>query len=346
MLKLEFTNFKQPSYWVVDELFEAGSTVKNGLKIEHPSISSRHATFKLSGAMLSVNPIGDSLVLLNGEPIEGESNLTIGDHVTLGEVQIRVNDPALKQREAVPQLFSDPKVASLVPEQTRAEQVWKIKPLDKLVSQLVTVEGQLSIGRDPSNDLVVQGNHISRRHARFFIENGQLHIQDLDSSNGTYVNGERVKERSIFLGDKLRFDSSEFVVAVGKAKNALKDPEQDRTQFRAAITPEMLNKADEDADLDRDMLQRIMQFVRRACQSLRQERRGLEENRLDVQLCAHDDGRPRVPIGIDGQGRIHAEFVPTRFLEWAKGAALASVVLRLIIVGLLGLVDCIVSNPN
>ncbi len=254
MLKLEFTNFKQPSYWVVDELFEAGSTVKNGLKIEHPSISSRHATFKLSGAMLSVNPIGDSLVLLNGEPIEGESNLTIGDHVTLGEVQIRVNDPALKQREAVPQLFSDPKVASLVPEQTRAEQVWKIKPLDKLVSQLVTVEGQLSIGRDPSNDLVVQGNHISRRHARFFIENGQLHIQDLDSSNGTYVNGERVKERSIFLGDKLRFDSSEFVVAVGKAKNALKDPEQDRTQFRAAITPEMLNKADEDADLDRDML--------------------------------------------------------------------------------------------
>jgi pSer/pThr/pTyr-binding forkhead associated (FHA) protein len=254
MLKLEFTNFKQPSYWVVDELFEAGSTVKNGLKIEHPSLSARHATFKLSGAMLSVNRIGESLVLLNGEPIEGESNLTIGDHVTLGEVEIRVNDPALKQREAVPQLFSDPKVASLLPEQTRAEQVWKIKPLDKLVSQLVTVEGQLSIGRDPSNDLVVQGNHISRRHARFFIENGQLHIQDLDSSNGTYVNGERVKERSIFLGDKLRFDSSEFVVAVGKPKNALKDPEQDRTQFRAAITPDMLSKADEDADLDRDML--------------------------------------------------------------------------------------------
>ena len=65
MLKLEFTNFKQPSYWVVDDLFEAGSDIKNGLKIEDASINKRHAAFKLTGTVLSVSPIGESSVLLN-----------------------------------------------------------------------------------------------------------------------------------------------------------------------------------------------------------------------------------------------------------------------------------------
>lgn len=51
----------------------------------------------------------------------------------------------------------------------------------------------LTVGRDPANDIVIEHPLASRRHARFERdENGYL-IRDLDSTNGTYVNGERIE---------------------------------------------------------------------------------------------------------------------------------------------------------
>jgi len=51
----------------------------------------------------------------------------------------------------------------------------------------------LTLGRDPANDIVIDHPLASRRHARLERdENGYL-IRDLDSTNGTYVNGERIE---------------------------------------------------------------------------------------------------------------------------------------------------------
>ena len=52
----------------------------------------------------------------------------------------------------------------------------------------------ISIGRARDADLVIQDDYTSTHHARLLNWNGQWMLQDLDSTNGTYVNGERVTQ--------------------------------------------------------------------------------------------------------------------------------------------------------
>jgi pSer/pThr/pTyr-binding forkhead associated (FHA) protein len=69
---------------------------------------------------------------------------------------------------------------------------------------------ELIIGKQ--GDYVVNDNYVSRRHARLVREDDGLYIEDLDSTNGTYVNGKRVKRKKItasdviVLGERYRLD--------------------------------------------------------------------------------------------------------------------------------------------
>jgi pSer/pThr/pTyr-binding forkhead associated (FHA) protein len=51
---------------------------------------------------------------------------------------------------------------------------------------------QLTIGRDSTNDIVINDAEISRRHARLTFQGGKFVLEDLGSTNGTFVNGQRL----------------------------------------------------------------------------------------------------------------------------------------------------------
>ena len=56
-----------------------------------------------------------------------------------------------------------------------------------------SVDGELILGRERGTaDLVIEDPGVSRRHARVLPDNGALVVEDLGSSNGTYVNGRRI----------------------------------------------------------------------------------------------------------------------------------------------------------
>jgi hypothetical protein len=60
----------------------------------------------------------------------------------------------------------------------------------------------ISIGRNAKNDIVLNDPMVSREHARLFIhDNGQIMIKDSGSSNGTFVNGNKVVESYLKPGD-------------------------------------------------------------------------------------------------------------------------------------------------
>jgi len=67
----------------------------------------------------------------------------------------------------------------------------------------------LTIGRDPENALVIEHSAISRFHCKITCDGGEFYIQDLDSTNGTYLNGRRVERARLSPGDEL------IVAAVG-----------------------------------------------------------------------------------------------------------------------------------
>ena len=64
------------------------------------------------------------------------------------------------------------------------------------------------IGRDLSCNLVVSAPSVSRRHAHLAYENNELHISDMGSSNGTFLNGKRVESSTrIANGDEITLGS-------------------------------------------------------------------------------------------------------------------------------------------
>lgn len=62
---------------------------------------------------------------------------------------------------------------------------------------------ELVIGRDPSCDVVLGGPFVSRRHALLSFRDGGWMIRDLDSKNGTALNGTRVGRSTLHPGDLL-----------------------------------------------------------------------------------------------------------------------------------------------
>ena len=69
-----------------------------------------------------------------------------------------------------------------------------------------------TLGRDSSCDILIPGTHLSRRHAEITVTGDALHIRDLDSANGTFVNGQRINTTTVRAGDQVRFDVLNFVV--------------------------------------------------------------------------------------------------------------------------------------
>lgn len=64
---------------------------------------------------------------------------------------------------------------------------------------------QLSVGRAPDNDLRLDGLQISNHHARFVRQDGNVAIEDAGSTNGVYVNGERISgRRGVQLSDVIQ----------------------------------------------------------------------------------------------------------------------------------------------
>ena len=76
------------------------------------------------------------------------------------------------------------------------------------------VEGPLTLGRDEGNTLCLKDPRISRRHCRIEGADADFHLVDLESRNGTFVNGIPVQRRALIEGDIIRVDQSEFVFLI------------------------------------------------------------------------------------------------------------------------------------
>ena len=72
------------------------------------------------------------------------------------------------------------------------------------------------VGRSSSCDLTFDSHMASRKHAQFLEENDKAFVEDLGSSNGTYINREQISGKvEIFRGDLLKFGDVLMKVLLG-----------------------------------------------------------------------------------------------------------------------------------
>jgi hypothetical protein len=70
----------------------------------------------------------------------------------------------------------------------------------------------VTVGRDPDNDVVLDDRRVSRRHAEIRLRLGRYTLYDLQSTNGTFVNGRRVAEVVLGDGDRILIGGTELVI--------------------------------------------------------------------------------------------------------------------------------------
>ena len=76
--------------------------------------------------------------------------------------------------------------------------------------------GVTKIGRHRSNDIGLYDITVSRHHCRMRLDSTGLSIEDLGSTNGSYVNDSLVEEASLSPGDRLMIGKFRLLVAMGR----------------------------------------------------------------------------------------------------------------------------------
>ncbi|URZ05120.1 hypothetical protein CLROS_004440 [Clostridium felsineum] len=78
---------------------------------------------------------------------------------------------------------------------------------------VVPVSREITIGRKDDNSIMLNEGYVSGHHARVYLRNNQYILEDLNSTNGTVLNGQKIKSKAyIKAGDEIKIGSSVFKV--------------------------------------------------------------------------------------------------------------------------------------
>ena len=88
----------------------------------------------------------------------------------------------------------------------------RIQQPNGLMQSVSLRPGSNSIGRNPGNAIQLNDSKASGNHADLFVSDGRFTITDMNSSNGTFVNGEKITQRDLYQGDQVQIGDSKIII--------------------------------------------------------------------------------------------------------------------------------------
>ncbi|HEX5693254.1 MAG TPA: FHA domain-containing protein [Arenimonas sp.] len=214
-MKLVFPNGEHPQVLLSHGLNRIGSAGEGAVVLHDEGVVAHHCEIHVTstGANLQV-PAQGGPVSVNGKPVSDIMALRAGDMIGIGPVQARF---------AVVEAARSSAPASGAPAEEEDENgVTRVRlALPKFMLRGVSgavfgkvfpVHGPVVIGRAAEADISVAAEEISRRHALVKPTADGLSVEDLGSSNGTYINGKRVQQGFLKPGDELRLDAVRLIL--------------------------------------------------------------------------------------------------------------------------------------
>lgn len=118
--------------------------------------------------------------------------------------------------------------------------------------------GKLTIGRTESCEIQYANKHVSSRHAELIVTRSEVSIRDLDSANGTFVNGRRIRQATLEPGDVVYVVGLKLIV--GHSFLAINNPDglvACQSQALAPYSKQAAKQAEEDEEFEEEEETRV-----------------------------------------------------------------------------------------
>lgn len=219
-MKLVFPGGEHPQVLLGPGVNRVGSDPQANIVLDRPGVLPQHCELHVTSHGVTLHVPHGTTVSVNGRAVDGLIALRPGDSVSFDRIQARLAtiDAASSLRRTEGSL---PAPANDDPGATAVRPV-----LPRYVLRGVSGEGfgrsyplvgPTIVGRAPECALRLDEAALSRQHARLIPTNEGLQIEDLGSTNGSFINGKRVQHALARPGDEVGFDTLRFhLVAPGQ----------------------------------------------------------------------------------------------------------------------------------
>lgn len=194
----------------------------NTIRLTERNVSRKHAKLRrVNGVFLVSDLKSFNGVRVNGRRIEAETELKSGDQVVIGDYQLSLQFEGTEQVDTgptttapmvVPATNDGPTALVAAPPPVEAGPPARLVMVSPPApgAEFALTRPKLRIGRAEDLEIWVNHRSISREHAEVTVENGQVLIRDLGSSNGVRVNGTDTKQGAIQPGDVVELGQVRF----------------------------------------------------------------------------------------------------------------------------------------
>jgi pSer/pThr/pTyr-binding forkhead associated (FHA) protein len=106
-----------------------------------------------------------------------------------------------------------------------------------VIKEIAMDKASITIGRKPDNDIVIDNPAISGHHCKLTMEGGGYYVEDLESTNGTFVNEKRIKRSGLHHNDVVGV-AKHAVVFLNEAELAADSASQPSSDATMVLTPQ------------------------------------------------------------------------------------------------------------
>lgn len=214
-MKLVFPGGEHAPVDLADGTTRIGSSAECEIVLNLPGVASRHCEIALKEGQASARPL-DAVAptVLNGRQIDRPTEIKAGDLLLFGRVGCSVG--AGERRAAA--AGANPARPAAEPDDGRTR-VRQSLPRFMLrgvsgatFGKTFAVTDNAVLGRQPDCDIAVPAEEISRHHARLRVTPEGVHVEDLGSANGTFINDKRIQSGLLKPGEELRLDTVRFLL--------------------------------------------------------------------------------------------------------------------------------------
>lgn len=211
-MKLIFPNGEHSQALLSDGVNRIGSAPDAQVRLNLPGIAPVHCELQVAGSVVTLRvPDPSNPVTLNGKVVQGVMALRNGDQLGVGSVQARY--AVVEKASSVPTAGPDPDADSGATRLRMAVPKYVLRGVSgPAFGKTYPVPTALVIGRSEECNISIPSEEISRRHAQVKPTQDGLAVEDLGSSNGTFINGQRVQHGLLKPGDELRLDAIRFLL--------------------------------------------------------------------------------------------------------------------------------------